>query len=51
MPLVVTSFKQVAVDWIGSRENEGTERDTEGVGQDMSIHNDNMSIPLKLFLV
>ena len=31
-------------DECGSRENEGTERDIQGVGWDMSI-------PLKLFLV
>ena len=32
------------IDYIETRENDGTERDIEGVGWDMSI-------PLKLFLV
>ena len=36
-------FKQLN-NTLQTRENEGTERDTEGVDQDMSI-------PLKLFLV
>ena len=36
-------FKMSKQNIIGSRENEGTERDFEGVGRDMSI-------PLKLFL-
>jgi len=38
------SAQEFFIKWKAPRENEGTERDIEGVGWDISI-------PLKLFLV